>query len=145
MSTNTKGPTMIATEPKCITECREKLERQIRELDWLAAHVNVASEVFADREDAELRIPYTVDCVSVDVYFDDLADALPYLRELAKRGYHAQRGHEFYEDDSKAFRCYTRGEIKVWAHITGAKCKRVQVGTKTMPVYAIQCGEEATA
>lgn len=140
MTTNTKGPTMItATEPKCIAKRREELEKSLRELDSLTEHVLAAEAVFgSDR----VKVCHINESPRVDLYVDDLREVVPFLHELAMRGY---RGTGFYEDDEKTCRCYTRGAIKVWVYLTGSKCRRVQVGTKTMPVYAIQCGEEATA
>lgn len=130
------------TEPKCIADRREELEKQLEALSQLVRHAEAAQSVFGDKH----RIWTGDECqhVNVSLDLDDYHEVVPYLQELAKLGYR-QEGRAFYETDAKNFRCYERGGIEVWVYLTGRGCKRVQVGVKEVPVYEIQCGEEATA
>lgn len=134
---------MIATttEPKCIADQRAKLTKQLADLDSLAAHVVAAESVFAGV--GEVRICNINIETRVDVYLDDYRQIVPYLRELAGRGYHPTRFSPLYETDDKTTRCYSRNNMKIWVHLTGKGCQRVQVGTKEIPVWEIQCGETA--
>lgn len=130
---------MIATttEPECISDRREELEKELAALSAVCEHVIAAQEVFGVER---VSICHINNSTRVDLHLDDLREIVPFLQTLAKRGY---RGTGFYENDEKTCRCYTRGEIKVWVYLTGQKCRRVQVGTKQVPVYEILCGDEA--
>jgi hypothetical protein len=86
--------------------------------------------------------------VYIMLFADSMQDAVKLMRELAKEG--IRSNEKEYHDrnlfDAIAMREYKLGElVQLSVLLAGGQCKMVQVGTKEVPVFDIQCGETVDA
>lgn len=86
--------------------------------------------------------------IHIMLFADSLDEGVVLMRELAKEGIHSK--DKKYQDrnlfDTIAMREYQLWpDVKLTVMLSGEQCKMVQVGTKEVPVYDIQCGKEDDA
>jgi len=108
--------------------------------------------------------------IAIMVYVKSFDELIPLFRDLASRGWHTDKDkppEDYHEIERRTYALICSGEntstinpatgerthnewyayrLRVMAFPTkdGAICKRVQVGTKTEPVYEWKCEETAT-
>lgn len=128
-------------EPACIIYERAKILDQLRTLNGLVKVARDAEAAAAGIEGVRITA-CNVWSEQIDILIhndDPFGSAVKVLRALASMGYH---GTAFRDAPDMTQRIYSRGPIEVTAYLgTSGKCRRVQTGTKEVPVYEIQCGE----
>ncbi len=120
------------------------LQEQIEALHETRTHVDAAiaclREHYVDggRDRVTISSGYRAK-VMLMIHITDFRQAVPILKALHAKGYHAKETSEFFEIDCRIYN-YDGIEVRAFLPSDGSgACKRVKVGEETKPVYRYAC------
>ncbi len=141
---------------KIVAITQETIDREQAAFTRTKPHVEVACRIanqyMAKRPDDGLTVAFSpiFDRADIYMYLDNLRDVAIILRLIGQAGYR-RRGQPRVDAHAHGFsyvidpESNNGVEIQVTAIPSGkdgATCRQVQVGTKVVPVYEIQCAED---
>ncbi len=134
--------TVIAAAKESIADEQAAFARTLPHMLKACDSVN---RYLAERPDDQVYVSFSAifDRAEIVIYMDNLADVTIILKMIRQAGYHPlkQKSSKFlysYAIDPKTF----SADISIYTQVSGkdgATCRQVQVGTKVVPVYEIQC------
>jgi len=130
-----------------IEEYKQELQKKISQVEALRPLLILCQEaVKAAGEDQPILIrdEHGNPHIRIVCMIDNLKEIVPLIRELAKRGIRSEKRFEDKEFlGDMAIREYkVHSDITVMCFLSGKQCRRVQVGTKEVPIYETRCDED---
>ncbi len=147
-------PPAIPAIPRLVAEAISELDSQRDNLLAVIPHALVVEQIVADWADRFAQIKAHVSGIGGDVWINvwmrSMDEVIALRRHMAAIGYHLRGKVQDYPDDRRQVHvlgCADMfGEIVLnvrAAQDEGATCRYVEVGTKVVPVYRLECSEVA--
>jgi len=128
-------------------EIKSKIRRLFRDTVWLIRnrkHVKFA-------QDAEKNLKYVFhvnlwpqyDGINITCNFKSKDEIIKMLKHMYSNGYRQTRNHsdDSDQDSDTQERTWYFGKIELKGTLSGVTCKRVQTGTREVPIFETVCEE----